>query len=144
MTGRGLRDEGVPFEYLDGAYAVTNSPTGTSAQPDLADDPAAAACLDDLRARTDHPLPYELEAEVNNINSALVTCATAIIVEKALTNAGPDLTNDSLLAGIEAIGELELPGYFDASLGPDDYGAIKGLRLIRFDGETGIWDPAED
>lgn len=143
MTGRGLRDEGVPTEYLDGAYAVNNSPTGTSAQPELANDPAAAACLDDLRARTDHPLPYDLEAEINNINSALLTCAMAIIIEKALTNAGPVLTNDSLQAGIEAIGDLELPGYLDASLGPGDYGAAKGLRLIRFDGETGIWHEVE-
>lgn len=143
MTGRGLRDEGVPTEYLDGAYAVNNSPTGTSGQPELANDPAAAACLDDLRDRTDHPLPYDLEAEVNNINSALLTCAMAIIIEKALTNAGPVLTNESLQAGIEAIGDLELPGYLDASLGPGDYGAAKGLRLIRFDGETGIWHEVE-
>lgn len=143
MTGRGLRDAGVPTEYLDDAYAINNSPTGTSAQPDLADDPAAAACLDDLRARTDHPLPYDLEAEVNNINTALIVCASVIILEKALTNAGPELTNESLQAGIEAIGELDLPGYTDASLGPGDYGAVKGVHLIRFDGETGIWEPVE-
>lgn len=141
MTGRGLTDAGVPLEYLDGAYSTNNSPTGTSAQPLLADDPDAAACLDDLRARTDHPLPYDLDAEVNNINTALIVCATSRILEAALTNAGQDLTNESLLAGIEAIGEIELAGYTNASLGPGDYGAVKGLTLIQFDAATGIWEP---
>lgn len=143
MTGRGLTEAGVPLAYLGAAYSTNNSPTGTSAQPLLADDPEASACLDDLRARTDHPLPYDLEAEVNNINTALLVCATSRIVEAALTNAGPDLTNESLLAGIEAIGEIDLPGYFNASLGPGDYGAVKGLTLVTFDPQTGIWEPVE-
>ncbi|MEM7140862.1 MAG: hypothetical protein AAF548_07485 [Actinomycetota bacterium] len=143
MTGRALTDAGVPLDYLDGAYTVNNSLVGTSAQPDLASDPDVAACLDDLRARTDHPLPYALEAEVNNINTALLSCASARIVEAALLNAGPNLTNESLQAGIEAVGEIELAGYLDASLGPDDFGAVKGLRLARFDGATGIWDVVE-
>ena len=143
MTGRGLADAGVPLDYLDGAYSTNNSPTGTSAQPSLADDPDAAACLDDLRARTDHPLPYDLDAEVNNINTALIVCATARILEAALTNAGPVLTNESLQAGIEAIGEIELAGYFNASLGPGDYGAVKGLTLVQFDAATGIWNPVD-
>lgn len=141
MTGRGLTDAGVPLSYLDGAYSTNNSPTGTSAQPLLADDPDASACLDDLRARTDHPLPYDLDAEINNINTALIVCATSRILEAALTNAGQVLTNESLLAGIEAIGDIELAGYTNASLGPDDYGAVKGLTLIQFDADTGIWEP---
>jgi branched-chain amino acid transport system substrate-binding protein len=143
MTGRGLTDAGVPHEYLDGALAVVNTPTGTSAQPALADDPLASACLDDLRARTDHPLPYSLDPPVNNIATALASCAIASIVEAGLTNAGPDLTNDSFQAGLEAIGSIDLPGYTDATIGPGDVGAAKGLTLVRFDGATGVWVPVD-
>ena len=143
MTGRGLTDAGVPHEYLDGALAVVNTPTGTTAQPALADDPLASACLDDLRERTDHPLPYSLEPPVNNIATALVACSIASIAEAGLTNAGPDLTNDSFQAGLEAIGSIDLPGYLDATIGPDDYGAAKGLTLVRFDGATGLWVPVD-
>ena len=143
MTGRGLTDAGVPHEYLDGALAVVNTPIGTSDQPSMGDDPLVAACIDDLRARTDHPLPYELDPPVNNIGTAIVSCAIAAIVEAGLTNAGPDLTNESLQAGLEAIGPIDLPGHFDATIGPDDYGAAKGLTLVRFDAATGVWMPVD-
>ncbi|MEZ5243690.1 MAG: ABC transporter substrate-binding protein [Acidimicrobiales bacterium] len=143
MSGRGLTDAGVPHEYLDGALAVVNTPTGTSAQPSIGDDPLIAACVDDLRARTDHPLPYSLEPPVNNIATALVSCSIATILEAGLTNAGPELTNESFQAGLEAIGPIDLPGYFDATIGPGDYGAAKGLTLVRFDAATGVWMPVD-
>ncbi len=141
MTGRGLTDAGVPHEYLDGALAVANSPIGTSGQPALADDPLASACVDDLVARTGHPLPYSLEPEINDLGAGLVACSIARILEAALMNAGPVLTNDSFQAGLEAVGDIELPGYSNASLGPDNMGAAKGLTLVEFDAATGAWEP---
>jgi hypothetical protein len=141
MTGTGLTDAGVPHEYLDGALAVVNTPVGTSAQPALADDPLTAACIDDLVERTGHPLPYSLDVETNDIGSGLFTCAIATILEQALLAAGPELTNDSFRAGLESIGDIELPGFSDASLGPDDMGAAKGLTLVEFDAASGSWDP---
>ena len=55
-------------------------------------------------------------------------------LEAGLTNAGPDLTNQSLQAGHEAIGPIDLPGHFDATIGPDDYGAA-------FDSANGLPPP---
>jgi hypothetical protein len=143
MSGRGLRDEGVPWSYLDGAIGVTNTKVGSSAQPELADEPLVAECLDFLIEETGQPIFYELDVEVNNITQGLVVCNMVKILEEALLNAGPMLTNESFQAGIEAIGEIELAGYTEASLGPGDLGAVKGLRLVEFDGETGAWNPLE-
>jgi hypothetical protein len=140
MSGRGLTDAGVPHEYLAGALAVMNTPIGTPGQPDMADDPLVAGCVDDLVARSGHEVFYTLDAEVNDLSQALSACANVAILEQALLNAGPVLTNDSLQAGLEAIGPIDLPGYTDASLGPDDMGAIKGLTLVEFDATTGLWN----
>ncbi len=140
MSGRGLTDAGVPHEYLDGALAVMNTPIGTPDQPDMADDPLVAGCVDDLVARSGHEVFYDLDAEVNDLAQALGACANVAILEQALLNAGPVLTNDSLQAGLEAIGPIDLPGYTDASLGPGDMGAVKGLTLVEFDAATGLWN----
>jgi len=143
MSGRGLRDENVPWSYLDGAITVANTKVGSSAQPGLADDPLVAECVDFMIDETGQPIFYELDVELNNLTQALVVCNMVKILEEALLNAGPVLTNDSFQAGIEAIGEIELAGYTDASLGPGDLGAVKGLRLLEFDGTAGVWNPLE-
>lgn len=143
MSGRGLRDEGVPWSYLDGALGVANTKVGSSAQPELANEPLVAECLDFLIEETGQPIFYELDVEVNNITQGLVVCNIVKILEEALLNAGPVLTNDSFQTGIEAIGEIELAGYTGASLGPGDLGAVKGLRLVEFDGDTGVWNLLE-
>lgn len=143
MSGRGLRDENVPWSYLDGAIGVANTEVGTSAQPDMANDPLVAGCLDFLIEETGQPIFYEVDTPVNNITQGLVVCNMVKILEEALLNAGPVLTNDSFQSGLEAIGEIELAGYIDASLGPGDMGAAKGLRLVEFDGETGVWNLLE-
>jgi hypothetical protein len=48
MTGRGLTEEGIPFDYLDGALGVSNTLLGSSEQPTLGDDPLVARSVDDL------------------------------------------------------------------------------------------------
>lgn len=143
MTGRGLSDEDVPFEYLDGALSVVDDPVSTSAQPTMGDDPLIAACIDDLIERTGHDLSYSFEPEVNDVRAGLFACALARILEEGLTNAGTDLTNDTFQAGLEAIGDIDLAGYSDASISPGDMGAVKGLTLVEFDASTGIWEPVE-
>ncbi|MEM7143347.1 MAG: hypothetical protein AAF548_20190 [Actinomycetota bacterium] len=143
ITGRALTDGGVPWEFLDGALSATITPVGTSAQPGLVDDPDTSACIDDLVSRSGHEVFYELDVEINDIGSALLACGLARIVENALLNAGVNPTNETLQAGIEAIGELELAGYGTATLSAGDYGAVDTPRLVRFDGATGVWNPVE-
>jgi ABC-type branched-subunit amino acid transport system substrate-binding protein len=143
MTSQGLADAGVDLDYLDGALAVVNTPIGTAAQPELADDPDVAACIDDLEARAGRELPFDLGLETSDLTTGLYACALAAILEAGLRGAGPELTNDTFLRGLESIGPIELPGYFEASLGPGDLGAAKGLRLVRFDASTGAWEAVE-
>jgi hypothetical protein len=143
MTAAGLEDAGVDPGYLDGALAVVNTTIGTSAQASLADDPAVDSCVDDLETRAGREIPYELDAESSDLATALYACAMAAILEAGLNAAGPELTNESFQEGLESIGEIELPGYFEASLGPGDLGAAKGLRLVRFNASTSAWEPFE-
>jgi ABC-type branched-subunit amino acid transport system substrate-binding protein len=140
MSSSGLTEAGVGLDYLDGALAVVNTPIATSSQPGLGSDPAVAACVDMLEAGSGHDLFYELDVETNDLASGLYACAITDILEAALTAAGPELTNDAFADALGSIGPIDLAGYFDASLSPDDLGAAKGLRLARFNATTGAWE----
>ncbi|MEQ8840780.1 MAG: ABC transporter substrate-binding protein [Acidimicrobiales bacterium] len=140
MTPSALADAGVDLAYLDGALAIVNTPVGTTQQEAMADDPAVSACVDMLEAGSDHELSYALDAEANDLASALYACAITSILETALTAAGPDLTNDSFAAALGAIGPIDLAGYFGASLESDDLGAAKTLRMASFDSAAGGWE----
>lgn len=139
MTPAALLDAGVDLDYLDGALAVVNTPIGTTAQEEMADDPAVAACVDTLETTSGHEVSFELDAEVSDLASALYACSISRILETALNAAGPELTNTSFGSALESVGPIELPGYFGATLGPDDLGAAQTLRLARFDAAAGAW-----
>ncbi len=141
MSGSGLNDAGVDPFYIDGAYSTNVTPVGTSGQPAMADDPAVAACVDDVDARTGRTVPYELDVEISSLGQTLAACAIAAILEAGLTNAGPELTNDTFQAGLEAIGPIELAGYPPASLGPGDLSASSQFGATRFDAENEVWEP---
>ena len=143
MSTTALQAEGLDPAVLDGAYSVNLTPVGTSLQPSMADDPLVAACVDDLEARTGRTISYELGLETNDILAAISACAVVAVLEAGLVNAGPDLTNDSLQAGLEAIGEIELPGLTGASLGPGDLSAASDFLTIRFDAGVGEWVPID-
>ena len=128
---------------LDGAYSVSLTPIGTSGQEAMADDPLVAACVDDMEERTGRTLPYDLDVEISNIGSALSACSIAAVLEAGLTNAGPDLTNESFQAGLEAIGEIDLPGRPTAYLGPGDLSAASGFTTVRFDAANEVWVPVD-
>jgi hypothetical protein len=139
INSRAMRDDGIDLAVVDDAYSVTETDVSTLDRPGMADDPAVAACIDDAEARTGEEISYALDAEVTNLYWALNGCAMAIILEQALLNAGPELTYDSLQAGLEAIGDIDLPGYTDSRLGPGDLAAGGHLTLIRFDATLGAW-----
>ena len=65
------------------------------------------------------------------------------MLEAGLTNAGPELTNESFQAGLEAIGLIDLPGRSDAALGPGDLSASSTFTTTRFDAATEVWEPVE-
>lgn len=141
VSGSTLTDVGVDPFYIDGAYSVAQTPVATSLQPALAEDPVVAACVDEIEARTDRVVSFELGLEVNDLSGVLAGCSMAAILEAALINAGPELTNDSFQAGLEAIGDIELPGYAGGHLGPGDLTAASGYLTIRFDAASGAWEP---
>jgi hypothetical protein len=141
MSGTGLRKADVDPSYIDGAYSISETPLGTALQPSMADDPLVAACIDDIEERTGRTFPYELGLEKNDIAAALGACSIVIVLERALTDAGPDLTNESFGAAVEGIGDIDLPGRTGAHLGPDDFSAGGELTTTQFDAETEIWNP---
>lgn len=139
MPASGLVDAGVDLAYLDGALAVVNTPVATDAQESMTDDAGVAACVDVLERGSDLTIDFSLDAEKNDVASALYACGIARILETALLAAGPDLTNESFADALASIGPIDLPGYFGVSLDGDDLGAAKELRLAEFDATTGAW-----
>ena len=62
-------------------------------------------------------------------------CNLFRIFEMAATLAGPKLTHETFVSGIEAIGELELAGGGPGSLGPGKFDAGNSLQLVVFHAE---------
>ncbi len=143
MTPTGLLDAGVDPSIIDGAYAVVETPQGSSLQPEMANDPLVSECVDSIEEATGRTITYELNVEQNDIAAALGACSIAIILERALTDAGPDLTNDSLREAIGGIGDIDLPARKGAHLGPGDFSAGSDLTTVTFDAEEGLWKPVE-
>lgn len=134
-------DERDPSTY-DGTYA----PMGPS-RDEAWDLPASQACYDILRDAEgiDVKHPDEVpDGEPNWAGGMAVPCAYLSIFEAAANRAGGDLNPDTFLAGVDAIGEIDLAGITFASLGPDKYDANDALRIGQFDstvGETGSLVP---
>ena len=143
MSGRGLRDAGVDTMFLDGAYGVAATTVGTTGYEATFDDPLVKECVEDIEARTGRTIPRTDDAEINDFSTVISSCAIADILEQGLLNAGPNLTNETFLAGLEAIGPIELPGRTDSRIEPGHMGASDGLTTVRFDGAEGTWSPVE-
>ncbi|MCH7790022.1 MAG: hypothetical protein IH940_11365, partial [Acidobacteria bacterium] len=143
MSGTALSDAGVEAAYIDGAISVAETPVGTALQPSMADDPMVAACVDDVEQRTGRSFSYDLDVEVNDIGAALAACSIATVLERALTDAGPDLTNETFGSALEGIGDIDLPGRSGAHFGPGDLSGGGEFTTIRFDAATELWNPVD-
>ena len=137
-------DERDPSTY-DGTYA----PMGPS-RDEAWDLPASQACYDILRDAegidVKHPDDVP-DGEPNWAGGMVGPCAYLTIFEAAANRAGGDLNPDTFLAGVDAIGEIDLAGITFASLGPDKYDANDALRIGQFDstvGESGSLVPITD
>lgn len=82
------------------------------------------------------------EGELWYLGAAQLACQYFSVFEQLAIEAGPELTRDSFNAAIGSIGEISVPGYAFASLGPDKYDARDSLTLIEWNGST--WDVASD
>lgn len=112
------------------------------------DDDELAECIDIVEARTDitvadpNTLPDDEPNWWEAVNRA---CQHLRLFELVATAAGPDLTNDSLLAAAEGLGELTLPGVPVGSLDPGKHDVNDMLRLVRWDpsrfDDDGGWAP---
>ncbi|MDW3220521.1 MAG: ABC transporter substrate-binding protein [Acidimicrobiales bacterium] len=69
-----------------------------------------------------------------NIN---IFCPVLQLFELAANAAGPNLTHETFLAGVESLGEIEIHGQVFASLGPGKYDASDAIRLTVFDETVG-------
>jgi len=139
-----LNANGLDFSYIDGMLTILPTPMATVDQPVLADDPAVAECVATIEERTDEVIDFDLGAEAGNGGLAINACGVATILERALTAAGPELTNESLAAAIDGLGEFPMAGFPTmASLGPDDHAAADAGELARFSAADGAWEFVE-
>jgi hypothetical protein len=127
-------DERDPSIY-EGTYA----PMGPS-RDEAWELPASQACYDILRDAEgiDVKHPDEVpDGEPNWAGGMVGPCAYLTIFEAAANHAGGDLNPETFLAGVDAIGSLELANIAFASLGPGKYDANDALRIGRFDSTVG-------
>jgi hypothetical protein len=138
------------FDERDPAlYEDTYAPMGPS-RDEAWELTASQACYDILRDAEGidvrHPDDVP-DGEANWAGGMVGPCAYLTIFEAAANHAGGDLNPDTFLAGVDAIGEIELANVAFASLGPDKYDANDALRIGQFDstvGENGSLVPITD
>jgi hypothetical protein len=83
----------------------------------------------------------EKSGEFTNI---LITCDLASVFYQGLVNAttdGAELTQDSFIAGVEAISELRGAWWDTLSFSADDHTGAATVREIVWDGECPCWTP---
>jgi hypothetical protein len=140
----GAFDERDPATYED-----TYAPMGASRDESWAL-PASQACYDILRDAegVDVRHPDEVpDGEANWAGGLLGPCQYLEILKAAGDIAGGDLNYDTLLQGLELVGDIELPGVAFGSYGPDKHDANDALRIGQFDstvGESGSLVPVTD
>jgi hypothetical protein len=89
----------------------------TSRQPPVAAGNAAANyCLSAFQAYEHHSL--DLYNDYAVVVNALESCAPLEVARQAIANAGPDLTWNSFVAGMERISNMQTSDYFSVSFGP--------------------------
>jgi len=126
-------------EVWDGADRVVGGFQASGAERIAA--PASAGCADIALAVEPSielvPIEDVPEGKPAWFRSIADVCATFTLFTLAAQAAGPDLTPETLQAGAESLGEIDLPFVHDASIGPGKWDAENALRLSRFDPERG-------
>lgn len=148
VTSAQLVNLGTTVDRADADGALT---LGEATAEEVWTEPQMAACVKeftDAHPEVDVLGPLEVAEGDERWDTALANaCRVIALFELAMNAAGPDLTPETVLAAAEALGEVELPGYFYASFGPDKPDANDGFRLSEWDhtaGENGSLVPVTE
>jgi hypothetical protein len=77
--------------------------------------------------------------------SIALACTRLRLFEMLATAAGPNLTNDTFRAAVEAAGEVDLPGVSKITFGPGKYDGNDSARLGVLDSSLEeVWKPITD
>lgn len=103
------------------------------------DDPRIQQCIEVVEGATDAVVipPDELEEGDPDYWSGMFNaCRDLAIFIQVAKAAGPDLTNESWVAALGKVGDLSVPGFEFASLGPDKFDANDQQYLMEYDFDT--------
>lgn len=128
-------EDQTPFEG-----AITMEGLGEDNGEQIAD-PNMQECIANWEERhPDVPVvdPAELaEGEPNVFAAIRDACNQIAVLVAAAAAAGPELTNDSWIEGIQTVGDIELYAIPYASFGPGKFDAEDGFKLVRFSSAVG-------
>lgn len=137
--------QSIPPEGLQPGTRVLTSNNG----PDIGafDDPGLSECIDvveealDIEILATSQLP---EGEPNYFSGTVGVCRTFSLFTQIATAAGPDLTNESWVAALDNLPDLDIPGYRFVSLDSTKVDARDQLVLVEFNLDTLTFDPISD
>jgi len=140
MAGESTFEEsGVDPDRRDGSYFLA-----TRAFRDLVDDGHRPTidCIDNYETRTDDVAnlrPEENPDTPGNIGAIMRSCQAIAILEAAATEAGAELTNESLEAGLLAVVDFDMAGSDPGSIRADKRDFPDIVFLKEFDVASGLW-----
>lgn len=132
----------LPQEQYDGTVAMTISRVGElSAGTELT--PQATACIDNYERYAGRDLEASVP-ETAEWAQILYTCDLLSLLREGLANAGPDITRESLVAGLEQVQGFPLAAWGDLSWGPDDHSGVQQFRTIEWSTDCLCWTATGD
>lgn len=120
---------------LRGAIAVV----GQTTSDDLVDDPMLADCFDRINAHSELGIvaediyPETLRPGSPGYAPVVQACQLWDMAVHVLTAAGDDPSAQSIIDGLAGDDDFALPGYPEASLSPERWGAVEATRSWHFD-----------
>lgn len=129
-TGAGT----YPKQAFDGAWGMTSYRNGEIEAGIVT--PRTAQCLADYRAATGRPQPDPHSGE---LPAVLGICDVMDVLLAGLQAAGPDLSQQALLAGLPHVTGLSLAGSPTASFTAGTYDGLNSVRTIRWHADCTCW-----
>jgi hypothetical protein len=128
-----------PPAQFDGTFAVTGRRAGEVAAG-MAMDAEQNACI----ANYEQHAGRRMEKETAEWSYVLMSCDLAKILKHALNEAGPNLTNDSFIAGMRTIRNMQLMRYLPASFTSTKHHGTEVYRPLVWEAGCRCWKAAGD